>query len=61
MTEVPCKHNTHNPRECVSCELQLILFWDVRKMKVGILKIAIHTDKLVPLPVTAGMGLFIIL
>ena len=33
--------NAQNPRECVSCEFQLILFWDA--MKVGILKITIHT------------------
>lgn len=52
---------THNPREGVSCELQLILFWDVRRMKAGILKISVHADKLVPLPVTAAMRLFIIL
>lgn len=53
--------NAQNPRECVSCEFQLILFWDARRMKVGILKIAIHPDKLVPLPVTAAMRLLIIL
>ena len=53
--------NAQNPRECLSCKLQLILFWEGRRMKVGTLKIARHTDKLVPLPVTAATDLFITL
>lgn len=40
--------NAQTPRECVSCKLHFTLFWEERRMKAGIQKIAIHTDKLVP-------------
>lgn len=53
--------NAQNPRKHLSRKFQLILFWDKRRMKAGILKTAICTDKLVPLTLTERLNLFIIL
>lgn len=54
--------NAQKPGGRLSCKFHLTLFWDGRRIKSCYSEDrTIHTDKLVPLPLTEELNLFIIL